>query len=683
MKLQLLTIGLIASFTGIKAQTNFSISDYHSPTTKSGVVETVIGTTTFDYQSNSSNQDRVYLHSDGTFSATWLYSNATSGFSDRGTGYNYFDGTSWAPNPTSRVENERIGFPAFTATASGKEFVVSHDAVDSLLFARRNSKGTGQWQYSRIPSALPGLGIGLMHPIITTGGTNGETVHVFALSNGDYNGFTETAILYYRSLDGGLTWDKQDVQIQGLNPSLYGFIPRNAYNVHANGNTVALAMFHSFGDLSVFKSTDNGNTWTISTVEDYPVDGYVFDTGVGSDINGDGTADQVHTTTGAGAILVDGSGLVHITYAKGLNEDVNLNNDATEFFYGGSDSIMYWNENMGTGGAKLAASSVDADGDGVFTAPSNSYLPGLSDRPSISMDNVGDIYISYLSGNENHTVQGGYNNHIYLTKTYDAGTTWTLPRDLTTDITFLGYEYEFPSMPQFITDQIHVVSHRDFSPGSGILGDHNIGSVDVVHLAMDTGITQAAFDVGVSSIDAPTGGSIAQNFNDTIKFTVMNFGDEIPGGDTITVVLSIGSTQLTGAVVTPGLFQTNASLSITAPVDLAPFNLVAGSSLNVCASAIYPGDVDPANNETCKVYLVAFPDNIDEYTQNNFTVFYANKEIVFEMENENEIVKILDVSGKEINSFKMNRGRNSIPFDQSPGIYLIKSQSGTAKILVQ
>src|ERR1700741_475315 len=58
---------------------------------------TVIGTTSYGLQSNSAIGRRIINYTDGTISAVWTTAdpNATTAFTLRGTGYNYFDGTNW------------------------------------------------------------------------------------------------------------------------------------------------------------------------------------------------------------------------------------------------------------------------------------------------------------------------------------------------------------------------------------------------------------------------------------------------------------------------------------------------------------------------------------------------------------------------------------------------------------
>ena len=84
--------------------------------------ETIIGTTTYDLQSNAAVQNRILMHDDGTISAGWTMSQQySSAFSDRGTGYNFFDGVSWGAIPINRIETSRGGWPSIIAMGSGKE----------------------------------------------------------------------------------------------------------------------------------------------------------------------------------------------------------------------------------------------------------------------------------------------------------------------------------------------------------------------------------------------------------------------------------------------------------------------------------------------------------------------------------------------------------------------------------
>ena len=72
----------------------------------------LIATTYYDQQTNASTQNRIYYFDDGTIGATLTWGMEPSSYPDRGTGYNYFDGTSWLAFPTERIESMRTGWPS-------------------------------------------------------------------------------------------------------------------------------------------------------------------------------------------------------------------------------------------------------------------------------------------------------------------------------------------------------------------------------------------------------------------------------------------------------------------------------------------------------------------------------------------------------------------------------------------
>ncbi len=43
----------------------------------------------------------------------------STSYSDRGTGYNFYDGSSWDSYPNARLESSRGGWPSILATGSG------------------------------------------------------------------------------------------------------------------------------------------------------------------------------------------------------------------------------------------------------------------------------------------------------------------------------------------------------------------------------------------------------------------------------------------------------------------------------------------------------------------------------------------------------------------------------------
>jgi len=112
--------------------------------------ETIVGGSRYDNQSNASDQNRLYLFNDGTIGATWTRSVEDGTWSDRGTGYNYFDGNNWGPAPTGQLETEKTGWPSYMPLGENGEMTIAHGS-SGLVISKRDTKGTGDWTYSLRP----------------------------------------------------------------------------------------------------------------------------------------------------------------------------------------------------------------------------------------------------------------------------------------------------------------------------------------------------------------------------------------------------------------------------------------------------------------------------------------------------------------------------------------------------
>ncbi|MEZ5197147.1 MAG: hypothetical protein R2764_12290 [Bacteroidales bacterium] len=109
-------------------------------------LETHVGLTRYDQQTNSTNQNRIYKYDDGTMGATCTIGYSDPTFSDRGTGYNYYDGDSWGDDPVERLESQRSGWPSYAPLGENGEINVAHisgGADDGLLINKRLNKGSG------------------------------------------------------------------------------------------------------------------------------------------------------------------------------------------------------------------------------------------------------------------------------------------------------------------------------------------------------------------------------------------------------------------------------------------------------------------------------------------------------------------------------------------------------------
>ena len=469
-----------------------------------------IGTTTYDLQSNASVDNRLIRHSNGTISATWTMSaQFAAAYSDRGTGYNFHDGSSWGPDPTSRLESSRGGWPSVLATGSGKEIAITHNTDNGyLLMTHRPSVGAGTWT-EQIISSMDSNGVytDIIWNRAVIGGSNNETIHMVGviaptgLGGAIWNGL-DGALVYYRSQDGGDTWDIQDMQLPTLDTSKYNGFDGDGYAIAAQGETVVVAYFGDLDDSVLLKSTDNGNTWTNTVFLDFPVDNYTTDAGI--DLDGDGVMDSLYSTDGAGAVLLDDNGDAHVFFGNMRLLDADLSDGNTSYF-GGTSGLMYWNESMGADDyannpisspslwysslPQMIAAAQDLDGDGILNYVGiPTYYLSLDCMPSAGIDNQGNIFVSYSSLMEN-TDNGSQNfRHVHVVKSMDGGTTWSNPKDVTEWTDWGGaQECVFGRMDRNVDDKIRLIYQKDFEPGLAVRGDEDIIDMNEIrYLELDT-----------------------------------------------------------------------------------------------------------------------------------------------------------------------------------------------------
>jgi len=514
--------------------------------------ETTIGTTTYDLQSNASVQNRILMHDDGTISACWTTSQELNAqWSDRGTGYNFFDGTNWGMQPLNRLESSRGGWPSIVKMGSGKEAAITHNTDNSHVnMTHRSTTGTGSWTEQNISSMDDSTGVyrDMIWNRTVSGGPNNGSLHMIAVTASTtflgtpFNGL-DGALVYYRSLDEGVTWDIKDMQLPGLDTATYNGTAGHSgdsYAITAKGNVIAVAYFAGFSDAILIKSTDNGTTWTKTTFSNFPVDKYAPDSGV--DIDADGFADTIYTTDGSGAILIDNNDMVHITYGNMRVVDADLTDGLTSY-YPGTNGLMYWNENLGEdtsgtwitpslwdhGNAIMIAASEDTDGDSILNLIDwGSYGGGLSTMPSMGIDANGVIFVSYSTVMEN--IDNGTQNfrHINIVRSIDGGLNWSSSVNLTPHDGFDGlFECVFGSMNTVVDDKIRILYQKDEEPGTTLGQDEDLVNFnDIIYLEVDT---VGLFGTPLSVTDV----------KNTTKFTVY----PNPANDYTSISISLDKTE--------------------------------------------------------------------------------------------------------------------------------------------
>ncbi len=488
------------------------LSSSNKTNSSGSFAETIIGTTYYDLQSNGSVRRQLVLNS-GTLSAAFTFSQQSASWTDRGTGYCYNDGSVWSANPTARIESSRTGWGGINITTSGREVVIAHDGSEGLYMSYRDTKGTGTWTETGISTIT---GTDVLWPRSAVGGADGNTIHLIAItypvaSGGSLFKGSDGALLYYRSQDQGDSWDIQDSILPGLDTAFFIGFGGDQYAIAALGNTVAIAVFGQLENSVLFKSTDNGDTWTKKVIFDFPLDKYTETTYPnGTDTNNDAVADTLYSTDGVGSVTIDKTGKVHVFYGLQRYMDDDVTDDGAYSYFPLIDGLYYWNEDMNTGEAVEIAAAPDLNGDntidpsvygsGIDLSVDGSlalYYASLTSMPNCAVDDSNFLYVTYSTFMESLD-QGSQNyRHIYGMMSKDGGSTWMNPVHLTNSDDDQFGECVFGSVAADLDGYLHLVFQRDVEPGLSVRGDQDAaGSNDYIYMKVSVDSLKSSGSVG-------------------------------------------------------------------------------------------------------------------------------------------------------------------------------------------
>jgi len=421
--------------------------------------------TRYDLQSNSSNQNRIRYYEDGTIGVTANF-RTTDNDNTRGTGYNYFNGTAWAPKPTTRIEATKAGWPSYTQFGPTGEIVVSHHMTAGLYIYTRPVKGTGTWNESILPG--PPEAVDISWPRVVTNGPNHTNIHIIADTYQPYNGMP-SALLYYRSTDGGVSWDIQNLQIDGLTSAEYLTIPADTYTwADPRGDTLCFTVGDSWLDQIIVKSTDNGLNWTITKIWSNPYPKWAGGT----------TTDMFYCPDGYSAIALDNNGKAHVTFGLQYvyGDDAGL-----QYWTPLNDGLIYWNEDMPEITTLDPTLLPDNQYIGwlqdtmVFYQPDTElafYYSSLSSMPTMVVDNNDKVFAIWSGVTTYRDPNNFMLRHLYARGSLNGGSTWrdTIV-DLTSDFDYHFEECVFPTVsPTCSNDTIFIIFQSDPEAGSANKG---------------------------------------------------------------------------------------------------------------------------------------------------------------------------------------------------------------------
>ncbi len=461
-----------------------SVVQVQSPKSGMAYEETHIWTTQYDLQTNAALGSRVVMWPDGTVAATATYGvTGAPSFPDRGAAYNFYDGSSWGPLPTARVEPYRSGWPSIAPLGENGEVLASHIFNPSTPFGisvySRETKGSGEWMLTQLPNPD---GYEMSWPRIIASGPDFNTIHVVATDQGA----DDIPMFYNRSTDGGESWDGW-IEMPGLDSEFYNWNhSADAYVFAQNGDVLALAFFSAWYDVFFLKSTDNGETWTHHVAWEHPYPTFDWDTTI--------TTDTLYSNDNSGHVAIDNDGNVHLVW--GIARVAHWEPGTTYNYWPYTEGVAYWNETMDQipthptnphhtlhpdylwDLGMLVGWVPDVDGDGevnIFDYDLMTYRAlSMTGYPTIAIDEAGTIVVAYSSVDESRNNGEYYYRSIFVTYKDGIYGTWYYAEDnLMDSFIHLFDEGIYPTAAAHAYDNTFwLIYNADNTPGTALDDDH-------------------------------------------------------------------------------------------------------------------------------------------------------------------------------------------------------------------
>jgi hypothetical protein len=295
--------------------------------------------TTYDLQSNHFCSSRMYQLPNGKVGVVGTMSHLfNQSVSDRGTGYNFYNGIEWLEQPEERIESMRTGWPTIAQWGDNGEILISHSPLRCWT---REVAGQGEWVYRGELPMHPDFDTDdASWPRVATSGDHHNIIHVIADIQ-HYDGGTSSYVndqVYFRSEDAE-NWTISYGPLADVG-YVSGSFSADDYAITANGHNVAILYSGSLtNSVWMFKSTDDGLTWNARKVWEDPYEGI--------DLN---NPDLVYSDTlyrpMNGAIVIDNNGVAHValnTFEMAHFADTDPGS-YTYWFGRAVDGILYWND---------------------------------------------------------------------------------------------------------------------------------------------------------------------------------------------------------------------------------------------------------------------------------------------------------------------------------------------------
>ena len=367
------------SFANVGSQTNMTRTDSE------------LDYTFYDWQTNTAARDLTMNFPDGCVGFAHTIS-TDANHSDRGTNIVIYNPATdvWTTSG-GKIENRKTGFGSAARYGENGIVVVSRDAntlkCGVYIIEDKDNLPSGdvapiiEWDVEQ----------NIHFPAVMCSGPDHKHIHILFTALNQTINDQVNPYFYFRSLDGGQTWDEYKV-IEQLGRQFcpqYGSGQDAYFMENTGGNRLDIVVNTRRGNGIVLTSTNEGDSWTTTEYYHHP----------GIDVDfGEGLAYMYPRWTSA---LWDNNGVLHVAYEYGGGTG-----DATSTsYYPGIGGVAYWNNEMPYHGESLPQFGVDP----------NNPMPPTPGQPFI-MDSsyiYQDIYASwFMWSDQTHPVWDEYIGYL-------------------------------------------------------------------------------------------------------------------------------------------------------------------------------------------------------------------------------------------------------------------------------
>ena len=229
--------------------------------------------TTYDWQSNDGARTWTIVWPDGKINFGFTCASDGS-YSDRGTAIGTYDAVNdeWIASG-GRVEQEKTGFGSIARFGQNGIIVAAHTASECGLYLIEDKDNISNGCAITLPK-LDNTNDPTW-PNVMTSGPNRDIIHIIVTAyTNNVPGMEEVTdpMIYFRSMDGGQTWDKQNEVLPYMGPEdAIDWTANSCYWMETTeDNCLALVVNNAWSDGMVLYSYDDGETWNKKTFYHHP-----------------------------------------------------------------------------------------------------------------------------------------------------------------------------------------------------------------------------------------------------------------------------------------------------------------------------------------------------------------------------------------------------------------------------